>query len=39
LRRTDIGANSDEAALASANADRDLARTKDLFERGFVSQA
>jgi len=39
LRRTNIGSNADEAALASANAERDLQRTQDLFERGFVSQA
>lgn len=39
LRRTSVGSNADEAALASANADRDLQRTQDLFERGFVSQA
>ena len=38
LRRTG-GANIDEAALARANAERDLARTQELFERGFVSQA
>jgi RND family efflux transporter MFP subunit len=39
LRRTSVGSNADEAALASANAERDLARTQELFERGFVSQA
>ena len=39
LRRTSVGANADEAALARANAERDLARTQELFERGFVSQA
>jgi RND family efflux transporter MFP subunit len=39
LRRTSVGSNADEAALASANAERDLERTQDLFERGFVSQA
>lgn len=39
LRRTSVGSNADEAALASANAERDLQRTQDLFERGFVSQA
>lgn len=39
LRRTNVGSNADEAALASANAERDLQRTQDLFERGFVSQA
>jgi RND family efflux transporter MFP subunit len=39
LRRTSVGSNADEAALASANADRDLQRTQELFERGFVSQA
>lgn len=39
LRRTSVGSNPDEAALARANAERDLARTQTLFERGFVSQA
>lgn len=39
LRRTSVGANPDEAALARANAERDLARTEELFARGFVSQA
>ncbi len=39
LRRTSVGANADEAALARANAERDLARAEDLFARGFVSQA
>jgi RND family efflux transporter MFP subunit len=38
LRRTN-GANLDEAALARANAERDLARTQTLYERGFVSEA
>ena len=39
LRRVSAGANADEAALARANAQRDLERTQQLFERGFVSQA
>lgn len=39
LRRTSVGANPNEAALARANAERDLARTQDLYERGFVSEA
>jgi RND family efflux transporter MFP subunit len=39
LRRTTGGANVDEAALARANAERDLARTQALYERGFVSEA
>jgi len=39
LRRTSVGSNADEAALARANAERDLARAQELFERGFVSQA
>lgn len=39
IRRTSVGSNADEAALARANAERDLARTQSLFERGFVSQA
>jgi RND family efflux transporter MFP subunit len=38
LRRTSVGSNADEAALARANAERDLARTQELFERGFVSE-
>ncbi len=39
LRRTSGGSNPDEAALARANAERDLARTQELYERGFVSEA
>ncbi len=39
LRRTSGGANVDEAALARVNAERDLARTQELYERGFVSEA
>ncbi|MEZ5958705.1 MAG: efflux RND transporter periplasmic adaptor subunit [Hyphomonadaceae bacterium] len=39
LRRTGAGANVDEAALARSNAERDLERTQELFERGFVSEA
>ncbi|HRO03028.1 MAG TPA: hypothetical protein PLS69_05430, partial [Terricaulis sp.] len=39
LRRTSVGANPNEAALARANAERDLASTQDLFDRGFVSEA
>ncbi len=39
LRRTGAGATVDEAALARANAERDLARTQELYERGFVSEA
>lgn len=39
LRRTSGGANLDEAALARANAERDLARTQELYNRGFVSEA
>jgi RND family efflux transporter MFP subunit len=39
LRRTSVGSNPNEAALARANAERDLARAQELFERGFVSQA
>lgn len=39
LRRTGAGANVDEAVLARANAERDLARTQELYERGFVSEA
>lgn len=39
LRRTSAGASTSEAALARENAERELARTQTLFERGFVSQA
>lgn len=39
LRRTSVGSNADEAALARQNAERDLARTQELYERGFVSEA
>lgn len=39
LRRTSVGSNADEAALARVNAERDLARTQELFDRGFVSEA
>jgi len=39
LRRTSVGSNADEAALTRANAERDLARTQELYERGFVSEA
>lgn len=40
LRRTGLaGSNVDETALARANAERDLARTQELFDRGFVSVA
>lgn len=39
LRRTSVGSNPNEAALARANAERDLARTQELYERGFVSEA
>ena len=39
LRRISVGSNADEAALAQANAERDLARTQALFDEGFVSEA
>jgi len=39
LRRTSVGANPDESALARQVAERDLARTQELYERGFVSEA
>lgn len=39
LRRVSVGSNADEAALAQANAERDLARTQALFDEGFVSEA
>lgn len=38
-RRTSVGANADESALARENAERQLARTQALFDQGFVSQA
>jgi RND family efflux transporter MFP subunit len=39
LRRTTVGGNAEEAALARQNAERDLERTRELYERGFVSEA
>lgn len=39
LRRTTAGSNPDEAAMARANAERDLARAEELYARGFVSEA
>jgi RND family efflux transporter MFP subunit len=39
IRRISVGANADEAALAQANAERDLERTQALFDAGFVSEA
>jgi RND family efflux transporter MFP subunit len=39
LRRIGAGASVDEAAMASVNAERDLARAEDLYARGFVSEA
>ncbi len=39
LRRTSVGSNSDEAALARTNAERDLARAERLHAEGFVSDA
>lgn len=39
LRRASGGSNADEAALARVNAERELARTQELYERGFVSEA
>jgi RND family efflux transporter MFP subunit len=39
LRRTGPGANVSEAALARQNAERDLVRAQELFDRGFVSEA
>lgn len=39
LRRTSVGSNPAEAALARQNAERDLARAQELYERGFVSEA
>jgi RND family efflux transporter MFP subunit len=39
LRRTSVGSNPGEAALARENAERDLARAQELFDRGFVSEA
>jgi len=39
LQRTGAGGSVDDAAIASANAERDYQRAQQLFERGFVSQA
>lgn len=39
LRRTSVGSNVDEAALARETAERDLERAQALFERGFISEA
>lgn len=39
LQRTSVGSNPTEAALARQNAERNLQRTQDLYERGFVSEA
>lgn len=39
LRRTSVGSNADEGALARANAERDLVRTERLHAEGFVSDA
>jgi RND family efflux transporter MFP subunit len=39
LRRTNVGTNAAEAALARETAQRQLARTQLLYDRGFVSQA
>ena len=38
MRRTSVGSNPTEAAQARENAERLLARTQALFEKGFVSQ-
>ncbi len=39
LRRVSVGSNVNEAALAQANAEHDLARAERLFAEGFISQA
>ncbi|MGE0045365.1 MAG: efflux RND transporter periplasmic adaptor subunit [Hyphomonadaceae bacterium] len=39
LRRTTVGSNAQEAAVARQTAERQLARTQQLFDRGFASQA
>lgn len=39
LRRTSVGSNADEAALARETAQRNLQRTQALYDRGFVSEA
>lgn len=39
LRRISVGANANEAEMAQANAERDLARAQALFDSGYVSQA
>ena len=38
MRRTSVGSNPTEATQARENAERLLARTQSLFEKGFVSQ-
>jgi len=38
MRRTSVGSNQTEATQARENAERLLARTQTLFEKGFVSQ-
>lgn len=39
LRRTSVGSNAQEATIARQTAERQLARTQALFDRGFASQA
>lgn len=39
LRRTSVGSNPAESMLARQNAERDLVRAQELYDRGFVSQA
>lgn len=39
LRRTTVGADAEEAAIARQTAEQQLARTQALFDRGFASEA
>jgi RND family efflux transporter MFP subunit len=39
LRRTTVGADAEEAAIARLTAEQQLARVQTLFDRGFASQA
>ncbi len=39
LRRTSVGANPNESALAQETAERNLRRTQALFDQGFATQA
>jgi RND family efflux transporter MFP subunit len=39
LRRTQVGADAEESAIARRTAEQQLARTQTLFDKGFASQA